>query len=63
MKLITFCFAVMLSLQSTAGAQEYVNSQKLPDSSGTHKFWTLENKVNFSIFSGELRMRSRPKSD
>jgi hypothetical protein len=54
MKLITFCFAVVLSLQSAARAQEYVNSQKLPDSPGAHKFWTLESKVNFSIFWGEL---------
>jgi hypothetical protein len=31
-----------------------VISRKVPDSPGAHKFWSLENKVNFSVVSSEL---------
>jgi hypothetical protein len=54
MKLAVLCVAVGLFLPCAAKAQEFVTSQRLPDSPSAHKFWTLENKVNFSIYSGEL---------
>ena len=54
MKLAILCVAVGLFLPCAAKAQEFVTSQRLPDSPSAHKFWTLENKVNFSIYSGEL---------
>ena len=54
MKLGILCVAVGLFLPCAAKAQEFVTSQRLPDSPSAHKFWTLENKVNFSIYSGEL---------
>lgn len=54
MKLAIFAAVVVLSLQGAAKAQEFTASQGLPDSPSSHKFWTLENKINFSIFSAEL---------
>jgi hypothetical protein len=30
------------------------NSSVVPDAPSTRKFWTLENKINFSIFTAEL---------
>lgn len=54
MKLAILCIAVGLSLPCAARGQEFATSQRLPDSPSAHKFWTLENKVNFSIYSGEL---------
>lgn len=54
MKLNICLVALVLLLQSPVKAQEFAVSQRLPDSPSAQKFWTLENKVNFSIFSAEL---------
>jgi len=31
-----------------------LTSASVPDAPSAHKFWTLENKINFSVFAAEL---------
>jgi Domain of unknown function (DUF5658) len=50
-------FLVALALASSAvsqAQQELIPQQPLPEAPSTAKFWSLENRVNFSIFSAEL---------
>lgn len=55
MKYALFLFVLLAGLSSFCHAQqELVSQQSLPDAASTTKFWTLENKVNFSIFTAEL---------
>jgi hypothetical protein len=55
MRLGIFLIAVVLSFVCAVQAQqEFVASPQLPDSPSAQKFWTLENKIDFSIFSAEL---------
>jgi Domain of unknown function (DUF5658) len=55
MKHALFVFGLLVGLSGFCHAQqELVSQQPLPDAASTAKFWTLENKVNFSIFSAEL---------
>jgi hypothetical protein len=55
MKYALFLLCVLLGLSALSHAQQELISQPtLPDAASTAKFWSLENKVNFSIFSAEL---------
>jgi hypothetical protein len=55
MKYALFLISLILGLGGLSHAQqELVSQQPLPDAASTTKFWNLENKVNFSIFSAEL---------
>jgi hypothetical protein len=55
MKNLLFLVSLILGLSGLSHAQQQlVSQQPLPDAASTAKFWSLENKVNFSIFSAEL---------
>jgi Domain of unknown function (DUF5658) len=50
-----FKFLAILLLISAANAQEKLAiTGHVPDAPGTHRFWSTENKIDFSIFAGQL---------
>src|SRR5437763_15805046 len=54
MKYALFLISLILGLGGLSHAQQELVSQQPPNAASTTKFWNIENKVNFSIFSAEL---------
>ena len=50
-----FKFLAIFLLIGAANAQEkLVMTGKVPDAPSTHRFWSTENKIDFSIFAGQV---------
>ena len=47
-------FTLLLLVGAAQAQQNFVAGTSLPDAPGTRKFWTFENKVDFSILAGQI---------
>ena len=47
-------FTVLLLLGAAQAQQSFVATSSLPDAPGARKFWSFENKVDFSILAGQI---------
>jgi hypothetical protein len=47
-------FFIVLVLVGAAQAQQNFAARPVPDAPGTQKFWSLENKIDFSILAGQI---------
>lgn len=54
-KPMKYKFLALLLLIGAANAQEKLAiTGQVPDAPGTHRFWNTENKIDFSIFAGQV---------
>ena len=47
-------FTVLLLVGAAQAQQSFVATNTLPDAPGTRKFWSFENKMDFSILAGQI---------
>jgi len=47
-------FTVLLLVGAAQAQQSFLAASTLPDAPGTRKFWSLENKVDFSVLAGQI---------
>jgi len=47
-------FTLLLLVGAAQAQQSFVAGTALPDAPGARKFWTFENKVDFSILAGQI---------
>ena len=47
-------FLAILLLIGVSQAQERLEARDVPAAPSTHNFWNTENKIDFSIFAGQL---------
>jgi hypothetical protein len=46
--------AIFLLLGAASAQENLAIAGHVPDAPSTHKFWNTENKIDFSIFAGQL---------
>jgi hypothetical protein len=46
--------AICLLVGAASAQEEPAIAGHVPDAPSTHKFWSMENKIDFSIFAGQL---------
>jgi hypothetical protein len=46
--------AIFLLLSAASAQEKTAIGGHVPDAPSTHKFWNTENKIDFSIFAGQL---------
>jgi hypothetical protein len=47
-------FAALLFVGSAQAQQNFVATSSLPDAPSPHRFWSRENKTDFSILAGQI---------
>jgi len=47
-------FTVLLFVGAAQAQQTFVATSPVPDAPSTQKFWSLENKIDFSILAGQI---------
>jgi Domain of unknown function (DUF5658) len=47
-------FTVLLLVGAAHAQQNFLTTNSLPNAPSTQKFWTLENKIDFSILAGQI---------
>src|SRR5271168_1637593 len=47
-------FTVLLLVGAAQAQQSFLEANSLPEAPGTRKFWSFENKVDFSVLAGQI---------
>jgi hypothetical protein len=47
-------FTVLLLVGAAQAQQDFLATNPVPNAPNTQKFWSLENKIDFSILAGQI---------
>jgi hypothetical protein len=55
-------FTLLLLIGAAQAQQNFLATSPLPSAPSTHKFWSRENKIDFSILTGQITVDASPPS-